>query len=150
MQTKVIIACFRSYNTLEFCTCRKEKKMERMSVTKSRAVYLLKSLVTSYVITLFLLLIVSFMMHLTGMGGTAVSVAVIAITVLSVFIGSFYLGKHVEQKRFLWGLIAAMVYFIVYILISLLVKGDNPVDFLEYGKKLLMIAASGMLGGMLS
>lgn len=150
MQTKVIIACFRSYNTLEFCTCRKEKKMERMSATKSRAVYLLKSLVTSYVITLFLLLIVSFMMHLTGMGGTAVSVAVIVITVLSVFIGSFYLGKHVEQKRFLWGLIAAMVYFIVYILISLLVKGDNPVDFLEYGKKLLMIAASGMLGGMLS
>ncbi len=150
MQTKVIIACFRSYNTLEFCTYRKEKKMERMSATKSRAVYLLKSLVTSYVITLFLLLIVSFMMHLTGMGGTAVSVAVIAITVLSVFIGSFYLGKHVEQKRFLWGLIAAMVYFIVYILISLLVKGDNPVDFLEYGKKLLMIAASGMLGGMLS
>ncbi len=124
--------------------------MERMSATKSRAVYLFKALVTSYVITLFLLLVVSFLMHLTGMGGTAVSVSVIVITVLSVFIGSFYLGKHVEQKRFLWGLLAAMVYFIVYILISLVVKGDNPIDFLEYGKKLIMIAASGMLGGMLS
>ena len=124
--------------------------MERMSATKSHAVYLFKALVTSYVITLFLLLVVSFLMHLTGMGGTAVSVSVIVITVLSVFIGSFYLGKHVEQKRFLWGLLAAMVYFIVYILISLVVKGDNPIDFLEYGKKLIMIAASGMLGGMLS
>lgn len=150
MQTKVIIACFASYNTLEFCTCRKERKMERMSATKSRAVYVLKALVISYVITLFLLLIVSFAMHQTGMGGTAVSVAVVAITVFSVFIGSFYLGKHVEQKRFIWGLTAAMVYFIVYILISLIVKGDSPVDFLEYGKKLLVIAASGMLGGMLS
>ena len=146
----VIIACFDSYNTLEICTYGKEKRMERMSATKSRAIYMLKALVISYVITLFLLLIVSFLMHQTGMGGTAVSIAVIVITVISVFIGSFYLGKHVEQKRFIWGLIAAMVYFIVYILISLLVKGDTPVDFLEYGKKLLMIAASGMLGGMLS
>jgi putative membrane protein (TIGR04086 family) len=60
------------------------------------------------------------------------------------------MGKHVEQKRYLWGLIAALLYFMVYILISLMVKQDTPIHMMDYVKTLAIIAGSGMLGGMLS
>lgn len=85
-----------------------------------------------------------------GMSGGAVSIAIVVIYVISVFSGSYYMGKHVEQKRYLWGLIAALFYFIVYIIISLITKGDTPIVLFDYVKTLLIVVCSGMLGGMLS
>lgn len=121
-----------------------------MAGNKSRAIHLLKSVLISYLITLFLLLIISFLMLQTGMSQGAISITVVISYILAVFPGSYYMGKHVEQKRYLWGLIVALLYFIVYIVISLIVKGDSPISFLDYGKTLVIIACTGMLGGMLS
>lgn len=118
--------------------------------TKSRAIYLSKSVLLSYLVTLFMLLLISFLLLQTGMSQGVTSFAVIATYVMSGFIGSFYMGKHVEQKRYLWGLIAALLYFMVYILISLVVKGDSPIHMVDYVKTLVIVACSGMLGGMLS
>lgn len=118
--------------------------------TKSRAIYLSKSVLLSYVVTLFMLLLISFLLLQTGMSKGVISFAVIATYVISGFIGSFYMGKHVEQKRYLWGLITALLYFLVYILISLIVKGDSPIHMVDYVKTLVIVACSGMLGGMLS
>ena len=121
-----------------------------MTETKSRAIHLSKSVLISYLSTLFLLLLISFIMLQTGMSTGAASIAVIITYVVSVFAGGFYMGKHVEQKRYLWGLIAALLYFIIYILISLMINQDTPIQFFEYVKTFLIIAFSGMLGGMLS
>lgn len=125
--------------------------MERMNATKSRAVNLCKSVVISYLVTLFLLLLVSFIMLQTGMSGTMVSAAIIVTYVVSAFAGSFFMGRHVEQKRYLWGLFTALLYFIVYIVISLIIKGDHgEINLLDYVKTLIILACSGMIGGMLS
>ncbi len=121
-----------------------------MTDTKSRTIYLAKSVLISYLITLFLLLVTSFLMLQTGISGGVISIAIVIIYILSVFSGSFYMGKHVEQKRYLWGLFAALIYFIVYIIISLITKGDTPIDLFDYVKTLIIIICSGMLGGMLS
>lgn len=121
-----------------------------MTDTKSRTIYLAKSVLLSYLVTLFLLLITSFLMLQTGMSGSAVSIAVVVIYMISVFSGSFYMGKHVEQKRYLWGLITALIYFIVYIIISLITKGNTSIDLFDYVKTFIIIICSGMLGGMLS
>lgn len=138
---------FGTYNTLEIC---KIMKGIFMAETKSRAIYLTKSVLISYLVTLFLLLITSFLMLQVGMSSGAISIAIVVIYVLSVFLGSFYMGRHVEQKRYLWGLIAALFYFVVYIIISLITKGDTPIVLFDYVKTLLIVACSGMLGGMLS
>lgn len=121
-----------------------------MPNTKSRAINLSKSVLISYLLTLFLLLMISFLMLQTGMSSSIVSIAVVITYIISAFVGGWFMGKHVEQKRYLWGLIVAMTYFIVYILISLLVKGDAPIRIGDYVKSFLIIAFSGLLGGMLS
>lgn len=124
--------------------------MERMIVRRSRAVYVLKAVLLSYVVTLFLLLTISFLMLKTGMSAGGASIAIIAVYVIASFVGGYYLGKHVEEKRYVWGLVVALVYFMFYILISLLVKGDTPTVFMDYINTLLIISLGGMLGGMLS
>lgn len=121
-----------------------------MTETKSRAIHLSKSVLISYLVTLFLLLLISFIMLQTGMSTGTASIAVILTYVISAFSGGLYMGKHVEQKRYLWGLIAALIYFMVYILISLIINQNAPIQFFDYVKTFLIIACSGMLGGMLS
>lgn len=121
-----------------------------MTETKSRAIYLSKSVLLSYLVTLFLLLLISLLLLQTGMSGRIMSIAVILVYVISVFTGGFYMGKHVEQRRYLWGLAASILYFLVYIMISLIIKGDDPIYLAEYVKTLAIVACSGMLGGMLS
>lgn len=121
-----------------------------MTDAKSRAVYLSKSVLISYLVTFFLLLLISFLLLQTGMSSSVIGIAVVVTYVISVFSGGFYMGKHVEQKRYLWGLIAALLYFLVYILISLMVKGDSPIQFIDYVKTFVIVACAGMLGGMLS
>ena len=121
-----------------------------MTGTKSRATYLLKSVLISYLSTLFLLLFISFIMLLTGMSTGATSIAVIITYVVSAFSGSFYMGKHVEQKRYIWGLIVALIYFMIYILISLMTNQDTSIQFFEYVQTFFIVVCSGMLGGMLS
>lgn len=121
-----------------------------MTESRSRAIYLSKSVLLSYLITLFLLLVISLLLLQTGLSGSIMSIAVVVVYVISAFSGSFYMGKHVEQKRYLWGLVTALLYFLVYIMISLIVKGDDPIRLTDYVKTLAILACSGMLGGMLS
>ena len=124
--------------------------MERMSASKSRAMDMMKAVLLSYGITILLLLIVSFLMLQFGISGGVAGIAIIAIYIIASFGGGFYMGKHVEQKRYIWGLLIALIYFMVYILISLFVKGDSPVIFMDYIKTLLILCLGGMIGGMLS
>ena len=121
-----------------------------MSQTKLRALCLIKSVLLSLLVTLFLLLVIAFIMLQTGMSSGVVTFAVIATYVIGTFCGSFYIGKHVEQKRYLWGLLSAVLFFVVYMIISLFVKGDSPFHLMNYIKSFIIIACSGILGGMLS
>lgn len=124
--------------------------MERTSSQSAKMIHVMKAVAFSYLVTIFLLLIIAFMMLQIGMSGGAVTAAVIITYILSVFLGSFYLGKHVDEKRFIWGLVAAIVYFSIYVIISLVVSNNEAIQFGDYVKTFLIIAFSGMLGGMLS
>lgn len=124
--------------------------MERSSSQSTKMLQVLKAVVFSYLITIFLLLIIALLMLQAGLAGSAVAAAVIITYILSVFVGSFYLGKHVDEKRFIWGLIAAVVYFCIYVIISLVISDNEAIQIGDYIKAFLVMAFSGMLGGMLS
>ena len=124
--------------------------MERSSAQTTRMICMFKAVAFSYLVTLFFLLVIAFLMLQTGMSGGVVTGAVVATYIISVFLGSFYLGKHVDEKRFLWGLLAAIIYFSIYVIISLMINSNEAVRIGDYIKTLLLIAFSGMLGGMLS
>lgn len=124
--------------------------MERTSSQSTKMIHVLKAVALSYLVTMFLLLIIAFLMLQIDLPGGGVTAAVVITYVLSAFIGSFYVGKRVEEKRFVWGLITAIVYFSIYVIISLIVGGNDSVHIGNYVKNFLIIVFSGMLGGMLS
>ena len=115
-----------------------------------RTTALFMSLVIAWLITVFLLLVLAFVVLKKGTYGTVVSVFITAIYVLAPFIGGFYMGRKAGQKKFMWGLLVATLYFVVYLIVGFILGNAVEKEVMDYIKEFLLMAAGGMLGGMLS
>lgn len=111
---------------------------------------IVKGLVFSYLITAVFLLILSVLLLNTGISTGIAGGIIIAVYILSPFAGGFYLGKKAEQKKFLWGLLFGVLYFVIFCLVSLAVNPPGLFSFPMILKVFLLQALGGMAGGMLS
>lgn len=109
------------------------------------------SLAVSTLVTVLLLLLLTVLIYSTDIAGTVSGILIVAIYVLGPFAGAFVLGKMVKKKRFLWGMLLGIIYFAVFVLISLLTAeaGAEP-GIRDYIQVLLAVLPGGILGGMFS
>lgn len=112
--------------------------------------FLLKTLLFSYILTGALLALLAFLLYKVGLTEKIVSIVIIAIYVAATFFAGFTAGKKLKCRKFLWGLVMGSAYFLVLAGISMMLGepagqlGDSVVT------TLVLCAAGGMLGGMLS
>lgn len=117
---------------------------------KKRIILLLKVLAAQGVITLIAIFVLSFIMFKTNASANVLQFAIIAIYVITNFIGGFIIGKSIGKQKFVWGLIVGAVYFILLSIVSFIIHKAFYQD-VGYAMTVLGICAgSGMLGGMLS
>ena len=123
--------------------------MEKKLQSEIRPVWFLKALLASYLVTTLLLLALSFLLYRFDLGEQKVKAGILLIYVLSTFAGGFIIGKLTRVRRFVWGLVLGVLYFILLLLISAgvyrTVQGgaDTMLAF-------ALSAAGGMTGGMVS
>ena len=103
--------------------------MEKEITGGLQAMHFVKAFVMSALITAVLLLICAFLLLKTELPEQTLGIILAAVDALAVFTGGVYLGKKAGHQKFLWGLIFGMQ--------SVL-------------KSLLVMAAGGMIGGMVS
>lgn len=112
--------------------------------------FLLKTLLFSYILTGVFLALLAFLLYKVGLTESVVSIAIIVIYVAATFFAGFVAGKKLKSRKFLWGLLMGSAYFLVLIGVSLALGeptgqlGDSAVT------TLVLCAAGGMLGGMIS
>jgi putative membrane protein (TIGR04086 family) len=111
---------------------------------------ILKGLLLSYIITAFILLILAFLMLKLDLSGMIISGGINFAYIVSAFAGGFFVGKKVEQKKFLWGLIMGVFYFVVVLLVSLMMNSVAPLSLGSLLTVFVISSLSGMLGGMIS
>lgn len=125
--------------------------MERGTVEKDIPVlFLLKSLLFSYILTAAFLLLLAFLLYKLGLTEKVVSIAIIVIYVIATFFAGFVTGKKMQSRKFLWGLLMGGLYFLVLLVVSLLVNGNVGELGNSFFTTMILCAAGGMLGGMLS
>lgn len=124
--------------------------MERTETAKPKILSVLKTLILSYVITALMLLLLAFLLYKFHLGEQIVNVGVLAVYVLSCFAGGFYIGKKVGSKKFLWGFLAGVLYFMLLLVLSMVMNKSG----LSYSQQLVIAfaacAAGGTMGGMIS
>ena len=123
--------------------------MEKNMTGGLQALHFVKAFVISALITAVLLLLCAFLLLKTGLSEQILGVILAGVDALAVFAGGVYLGKKAGHQKFLWGLIFGVLYFLVYLLLSFLIGGPK-LQVASVLKSLLVMAAGGMIGGMIS
>lgn len=123
--------------------------MDRVAQNK-RLFAVLKGVLFSYIVTAFVLLLLSLLMLKMDLSGTVFSGGLILTYIISSMVGGLFVGKKVEQKKFMWGLVCGVSYCVVLILVSLMMNGVGPIPVKSMVLVLGICSASGMVGGMLS
>ena len=109
---------------------------------------ILKTLLVSYIITGGLLLLLSLLLYKFSLAESIVSISIIVIYVLASFVAGNLAGKRMESRRFLWGLVMGVLYFLVLAIVSLIVNHSLKDVARNFFTVLVLCAAGGMLGGI--
>ncbi len=125
-------------------------KMMKMKGKSSTAVFLLRSLLISYLVTGGLLLLLALFLYRFQLSEAVITVAIILIYIAATFLAGFLTGKKMGTKKYLWGLAIGAAYFVVMVLISLLVNHTVSDVSSNLLTTFMLCGGAGMLGGMLS
>lgn len=121
-------------------------KSEKSDLARVPAV-MIKGLILSGLVTGAAILILALLLYKTGLAENHLHIAVIIVYALSCLISGIYCGKKLRERRFLWGLLAGMLYYAVLLAISVSIGGGFSASFISSA---LVCLGSGMLGGMIS
>ncbi len=116
----------------------------------NRLTFILKNLLISYLLTTLLLLLVSLFLYRFQLSEKTVSLCITGIYVLVTFLSGFLSGKKEGTRKFLWGLLMGILYFLILTLVSFIINQGLSGITGNFFTILILCGGSGMLGGMLS
>ena len=122
-----------------------EKEKER-----TLAVDFVKILFVMYLITMLLLLLLALELFQFEPEEMVIKAWLIAVFVISGFLGGFLIGKRAKSKKFLWGCLIGALYFILLFAVSLLLYKGLSGDITHLVTTLVLCTASATVGGMVS
>lgn len=124
--------------------------MERIMVSASKPVQMMKALLLSYAVTGVLLLGLAFLLYKFGLGESQVNLGIMVIYILSCLAGGFYMGRKGKTRRFLWGIGLGAGYALLLMAVTYLTERPSGGDLTETLLMFFICIMGGALGGMLS
>ncbi len=101
-----------------------------------------------FVISCMLLMILAALLFKCGLTEGQMTIAIIGVYIITTFIGGVLIGKYNKVKKYIWGLIIGLSYYVVLMIVTLVVnKGLADYNIVT---TMILCLCSGMLGGMLS
>lgn len=117
-------------------------------VRYERVVALLKCLLAAYVVTGILLFLLAALLYKLQLGENIVEIGIIIVYVVSSLLAGLFYAKGAKSRRFLWGMAAGAVYFLIICALSAVFEPE----FVPFSNScittMLICVGSGMLGGM--
>ena len=115
-----------------------------------KVMWMLKSILASYIVTAILLLILAFLLYQFELGEKVISAGIVAIYVMSTLIGGMIIGKIAQTRRFIWGISLGIIYFLLLLLITLGIYREITSGVGNLITSFVLCAGGGMTGGMIS
>ena len=115
-----------------------------------KVMWVLKSLLASYIITGILLLILAFLVYKFELDEQVVVGGIVSIYIISTFMGGFIIGKLTEVKKFLWGMIIGTIYVLLLFAISYGIYREFNTNGLNTISTIILCVGGGTLRGMLA
>lgn len=124
--------------------------MNKWANGQTKVLSIMKALLAAYMITAVMLLLLALILYKLEPSAMVISVGIIFSYLFSSFIGGLIMGKSTKQKKFLWGMLLGVLYFVIILTVSVIM---NKSVFEQIGSMVMVFAMctlGGMLGGMVS
>ena len=108
------------------------------------------SLLGGYCITFLGIVILAFLLLIFQISEDMVDVGIIIIYILACLGTGIIIGKRTKTKKFLWGMLAGGMYFLVLLLMSVILQNSFGKEGRDIITVLFICVGSGTLGGMIS
>ena len=96
--------------------------MNRPGISLNQGVRIVKALLVSYLLTGGLLLLLAGLLYRFRLDEGKIQIGIILIYIVSCFAGGFLAGKMMKSRKFLWGVLLGLLYFLIMTLVSLAVN----------------------------
>ncbi|MGN0485053.1 MAG: TIGR04086 family membrane protein [Lachnospiraceae bacterium] len=117
---------------------------------KKMVALLVKDLFLMYALTGICLILLTFLLYRYEISTSILSGGMTMTYLLSGFAGGFLLGKNAQSRRFLWGLLAGILYFAGIFLMSAALQHGFPQNLRSTILTAVLCILAGMTGGMTS
>lgn len=124
--------------------------MGKKEIYTEKVIFITKCMLTAYILTAGLLLLLAFMLYRFGLSEKVVSICIIAIYIAVTFLAGLIAGKRAGKRRFLWGLAMGVTYYAILVMVSVIVNKGAEAVAGNMVTVFFLCAGSGMMGGMLS
>ncbi|MCC8103863.1 MAG: TIGR04086 family membrane protein [Clostridiales bacterium] len=108
------------------------------------------ALAVAFLTTIILLLGFAFLLLKLQLDAGKTELGILVIYVLSCFVGGWYCGRKAGQRKFLWGLLTGILYFLLLLAVSALGEEALQPALARTAIAFVLCAGGGTLGGMLA
>lgn len=108
---------------------------------------MLRSLLISYVLSGILLAALALALYKLRLKEGQVNLMVYAVYLLTCLSGGFLAGKRIRQRRFFWGLLSGLLYFLVLFAVSWAMNMGSAIDMERSVTVMGICALGGTIGG---
>ena len=115
-----------------------------------QVMWMIKALLACYIVTILLLLLMSFLFYKWHLSEQAVTGGIVASYAISTLVGGFIAGKVKGERKTTWGLVIGIIYYLFLLSISYGVHGNIEYSWTDLVTIFLLCSGGGMLGGRLS
>lgn len=108
------------------------------------------STIIGYIITCAMLLIFALIMYKTNISINTIRIGITISYIISTLISGFIAGKAMKNRRFLWGILSGIIYFIILVLLSFIIGNKQIDNMTNVITAFILCTLSGMLGAIFS
>lgn len=116
---------------------------------KSNVLTLGKGVVFSYLVSGICLLILAFLLFQFELSEGVLRGGIIFSYVFSCFLGGMVVSGKKEGKKYLWGLLTGLLYYVILVAVSMILNREAFTRVPGIFPSLFLCAFGGMLGGMM-
>ena len=128
----------------------RREQMRKKEQNEVWIMWMVKALLTAYVVTGILLIILALALYKFELNEGAVTAGVTAVYLISTFTGGLVVGKLAKVRRFLWGIVLGILYFALLLLVTVGIYRTFHGSSTEILVTFALCAGGGMAGGMIS
>ncbi|MCD8012500.1 MAG: TIGR04086 family membrane protein [Lachnospiraceae bacterium] len=110
----------------------------------------LGALVLAFLVTIVLLLGFAFLLLKLQLDVGKTEIGIMVIYVVSCFAGGWACGRRAERRKFLWGMLTGVLYFLLLLVVSGLGEEALQPQLTRTAVAFVLCAGGGTLGGMLA